>query len=75
MNMHIFFAKKILQGLNLVILYNVIMHKCIFGQADCQDLLKSIPKNFTLYFSEFYMTYHEFSNFKDFLEFKSQKDF
>jgi hypothetical protein len=25
------------------------MHKCIFGQSDCQDLLKSIPKNFTLY--------------------------
>jgi hypothetical protein len=41
-----------------------------FGQIDCQDLLKCIPKNFTFYFSEFYMIYYEFSKFKQFLEFK-----
>jgi hypothetical protein len=48
------------------ILYNAITHKCIFGQVNCQDLLKSIPKNFTLYFFEFYMIYYEFSKFKQF---------
>jgi hypothetical protein len=29
------------------------MHKMQFGQAYCQDLIKSILQKFTMYFSEF----------------------
>jgi succinate dehydrogenase hydrophobic anchor subunit len=71
MNMHIFLQRKYFKVWILVILYSAILHKCIFGQADYQDLLKSFPKNFTLYFSEFYKIYYEFSNLNNFWKFKS----
>jgi hypothetical protein len=51
------------------ILYNAITHNMEFGQIHCKDLLKRNPKKFILYFSEFYMIYYEFLNFKQILEF------
>jgi hypothetical protein len=42
------------------ILYKAIKYKNEFGQAYCRYLLKSIPKNFTLYFCEIYKIFYEF---------------
>jgi hypothetical protein len=39
------------------------MHKCIFGQSNCQDLLRRIPTKFTLYFSIFYFIFYEVLKF------------
>jgi hypothetical protein len=39
------------------------MHNQDFGQEYWKDLLKGIPENFTLYFSEFAMIFYNFLEF------------
>jgi hypothetical protein len=39
------------------------MHKCIFDQAYCEDLLRRIPMKFILYFFKFYFVFYEFLKF------------
>jgi hypothetical protein len=48
------------------ILYKTIMHKYRFGQDYCIDLLRRIPKKFSLHFSEVSSNLHEFWKFKHF---------
>jgi hypothetical protein len=42
------------------------MYNRDFGQAYCKDLLKGIPENFTLYFSEFAIILYKVWNFQQF---------
>jgi hypothetical protein len=53
LNIYAFFIIKYFKILLLVIFYNAIMDKCIFGQAYCQDILRRIPMKFILYFLSF----------------------
>jgi hypothetical protein len=36
------------------------MHTYGFGQAQCRDLLKRVPRNFISYFYEFYFIFYVF---------------
>jgi hypothetical protein len=49
-NFYVFFVNKYSKIWVIGIFYEAIKHEMEFGQAYCQDLLKGIPRNFTLYF-------------------------
>jgi hypothetical protein len=44
------------------IIYKAILHKIEFSQAYCQDLIKRIPMEFILYFSDLSTIFYEFWN-------------
>jgi hypothetical protein len=39
----------------VLLVVNEILHKCTFGQAHCVELLKRIPKKFSLLFLDISM--------------------
>jgi hypothetical protein len=51
-----------------------MMHKWIFGQDHCIDMLKRIPMRFSLHFSEFYVNFYKFRKFNWILWILNQKN-
>jgi hypothetical protein len=50
-------------------LYNALMHKYKFGQAHCVEILKGMPKKFSLQFLNILSSFYEFWNFELFFGF------
>jgi hypothetical protein len=44
------------------------MHKMEFGQAYCQDLIKSILQKITMYFSKLYSIFYDFKTLIEFMK-------
>jgi hypothetical protein len=57
---YLFFVNKYSKIWVMEIFYEAIMHKMVFGQSYCKDLLQRILWKFIIYFSKFYSIYYDF---------------